>query len=243
MSSQNQKIISVIIPFYNEQIELPSIVKDINKFEKKKSNLILEYLFFNDCSNDKSLIVLKKYINKLPISIRSKIKIFKNKKNIGWSKTLIRAYKITKGKFTIFIPGDGEAKLTEFLKKINLKNDVIIYQRKSMPGRPLFRKIISRVYRYVIALIFFIKPMDFNGIIMMKTKKIKKLKISSESFFISAEIIVKCFKLNYSINSNNFFKLFPKTEYKSTSLSFWQFYKIIIDIIKTYKFFFIISYL
>ena len=112
-----------------------------------------------------------------------------------------------------------------------------------MPGRPLFRKIISRVYRYVIALIFFIKPMDFNGIIMMKTKKIKKLKISSESFFISAEIIVKCFKLNYSINSNNFFKLFPKTEYKSTSLSFWQFYKIIIDIIKTYKFFFIISYL
>ena len=34
MSSQNQKIISVIIPFYNEQIELPSIVKDIKKLEK-----------------------------------------------------------------------------------------------------------------------------------------------------------------------------------------------------------------
>ena len=34
MSSLNQKIISVIIPFYNEQIELPSIVQDINKFEK-----------------------------------------------------------------------------------------------------------------------------------------------------------------------------------------------------------------
>ena len=43
MSSLNQKIISVIIPFYNEQIELPSIVKDINKEKQKLLNYIKPY--------------------------------------------------------------------------------------------------------------------------------------------------------------------------------------------------------
>ena len=53
MSSLNQKIISVIIPFYNEQIELPSIVKDLaflkfvlNKDEEIKTIDVLFYFTF-----------------------------------------------------------------------------------------------------------------------------------------------------------------------------------------------------
>ena len=53
----NSNILSVIIPFLNEELGLPIVFKDIVLFEKKNSSLVLEYIFIDDGSIDNSLII------------------------------------------------------------------------------------------------------------------------------------------------------------------------------------------
>lgn len=230
-----ENFLSIVIPFYNEENEITDLLNDISLFESKISNLILEYILIDDGSNDKSLKILDTIIQKLPLQIKKKIKVFQNNKNIGWSKTLTRGYSIAKGENVLFIPGDGEARLNEFLTRdLNFDKDIIAFQRKSMPGRPLIRIIISHLYRYFISMIFFTKPMDFNGLIIIKKKKIEELELLSNSFFISAEIIIKSIKKKFTIEKNYSFQLFPKNKYKSTSLNILQIKKVCIDIFRTF---------
>lgn len=232
-----KKSLSVIVPFYNEEKELPLLLRDLIKFEGKNSSFIFEYVFINDGSKDNSLRIINNLKKTAKQKISSKIKILSNVKNIGWSKTLLRGYRESRGDYVLFIPGDGEARLTQFLKKINFeKKDVIIFQRKSMLYRPIDRIIISYIYRFLISIIFFTRFVDFNGLIILKRDIIKKINISSNSFFVSAEIIVKSYKLGFKVDCENSFKLFPKKKYKSTSLNFKQFFLIIKDAIITLRF-------
>jgi glycosyltransferase involved in cell wall biosynthesis len=229
-------ILSIIIPFFNEENELNSVVEDINKFEEKKSRLILEYLFINDASNDDSINILTKLVFLLKKKIKKKIKIIHNPKHIGYCKTVIKGYNLAKAKYLLVIPGDGEAKLCQFIARVEFNKDIIVIQRSSMANRPSYRKLISWIYKYFISFLFSVKLIDFNGLIVVKREKIKLLSISSESYFISAETIIKSFKLGLNIGYKNYFKLFPKNKYKSSSLSLRQFIKVTKDIFITLKF-------
>lgn len=227
---RNSKI-SVVIPFYNEEDELDKLLFNIRKFENK-SNQVNEYIFIDDCSKDNSLKILKNFKKKQKIFLSKKIIIFKNKDNLGWAKTLQKGYKKSKSKLTLFIPGDGEADLNQFLRKFDPEFDVFIFQRKDMSSRPFSRKIISKLYKYLLCKIFFIKELDLNGLIMIKTKKINKLKLFSNSFFISAEIILKSHLLKLNIDRNKNFKLLTKNKYKSSSLNFRQLFLTLFDFSK-----------
>lgn len=199
----------------------------------KNNNLIKEYIFIDDGSKDRSLNLLKKY--KKNIFLRNKIRIIINKKNIGWAKSLIKGYKISSSKFSLFIPGDGEARLCE-LKLSDLNYDVIIFQRTNLSIRPFIRIIISKIYKIILFFFFPIKFLDLNGLILIKNKKINSLNLVSNSFFISAEIIIKSFIRNYKINSNNNFKLIKKKKYKSRSLNLKQIKLVAIDFMKLFIF-------
>ena len=229
-------MISLIIPFFNEETELPGLVEDLDRFEDAKKELIKEYIFINDCSTDNSIDVLNNKINDTRNLKNKTIKIFSNDKNSGWCKSLIKGYHLATQKYSLYIPGDGEAKITEFLNDFiyNDYNDVLIYQRKSMEGRPKSRILISILYKKILGLIFNLPNVDFNGLILIKTEIIKKIKLLSNSNFLRAELILKSRKMNCNIDYENYFILFPKKRYKSSSLNFIQLKKVIYDIFKYY---------
>ena len=102
-----------------------------------------------------------------------------------------------------------------------------------MQSRPASRIIISKIYKRLISFIFKIKKIDFNGVSMIKKNKIKKLNLTSNSFFFNAEIIIKSTKNKLNISYNNYFNLRKKNMYKSTSLNFKQFFYVFLDLIKT----------
>ena len=237
-------MISLIIPFFNESNELPNLIKDLNTYEKKYKSLITEYIFINDCSTDNSIKILNKSIKKYGGTLsKKKIKIFNNYKNIGWCKTLIKGYSLATQKYTLFIPGDGEARITEFLTNIDLNagKDIIVFQRKRMDGRPKIRILISYLYKIFLSFIFNVKKFVLNGIILIKSKYVKKMKFFSNSYFISAELILRCKKLGYKIDYNNFFFLFPKKRYKSSSLTLRQIRNVTIDFIIFFIFYYFFS--
>jgi glycosyltransferase involved in cell wall biosynthesis len=229
-------MLSVIIPFFNEEKGLPLVVNDILNFEKKNSRLVLEYIFIDDGSSDNSLIILEKLKNKLFKYLKKKIKIIKNSQNSGFAKKLIQGFNLAKGKYVIFIVSDGEVRISQFFSKIEFSNDLLILQRKTVFNRPVIRIALSYLYRFSIAIIFFVKVIDFNGLLVIKKSIIRKLNISSNSFFINTEIIIKSIKLGYSINIKKYLKTYVKDVYKSTSLSILQLRRIIADIYITKKF-------
>jgi glycosyltransferase involved in cell wall biosynthesis len=231
-----KKKISLIIPFYNEEKELKKIFEDISKFEKTY-NLIDEYIFIDDCSSDTSNLICKNLIKSKKYNLKKKVSLYKNKKNFGWAKTLRRGYNLSRNNYCLYIPGDGEAKICQFLKKniikrIDFNNDLIIFQREKMSSRPFLRIIISKIYKILLYLIFPIKIIDLNGLLMIKKKKVKILNLFSNSFFISAEIIIKSFLLGFKIDSSQSFILMQKEKYKSTSLNVKQCKLVLIDLLK-----------
>ena len=233
-----KKKISLIIPFYNEEKELKKIFQDISKFEKN-NKLINEYIFIDDCSSDTSNLVCKSLIKSNKYNFNKKIYLYKNKKNSGWAKTLRKGYNLCRNDYCLYIPGDGEAKICQFLKKkiikrINFNNDLIIFQREKMSSRPFQRIIISKIYKFLLYLIFPIKIIDLNGLLMIKKKKVKILNLFSNSFFISAEIIIKSFLLGLKIDTNQSFVLMQKKKYKSTSLNIKQCKLVLIDFLKLF---------
>lgn len=231
----HKKSASIIIPFYNEENEINSLLNDIKKFEQI-NNSVKEYIFINDFSKDSSLKIVRTFCNKIDKKFKKKIKIINNKKNIGWAKSVRKGYSIAKGDYLMFVPGDGEVKLTNFFHNILLTSDVTVIQRGAMPGRPLFRIFISYIFRILVSIIFRIKLFDYNTIVILKRNVLSAIKINSNSFFINAEIIVKSFHYNFSIDYSNRLKLYKKKQYKSTSLTFKSFCKVAIDFFKTFKF-------
>jgi glycosyltransferase involved in cell wall biosynthesis len=229
-------MLSVVIPFFNEEKGIPLVVQDILNFEKKNSRLVLEYIFIDDFSSDNSLIILKKLKNKLFKSLKNKIKIINNNKNSGFAKKLIQGFNLVKGKYVIFVVSDGEVRISQFFGKIKFNSDLLILQRKTVFNRPVIRIALSYLYRFLISKIFLVKVIDFNGLLVIKQSIIRKLNISSNSFFINAEIIIKSIKLGYSIDIKKYLQTYVKDDYKSTSLSMLQFRRILLDICKTRKF-------
>jgi glycosyltransferase involved in cell wall biosynthesis len=232
----NCNILSVIIPFFNEEQGIPIVLKDIANFEKKNSGLVLEYIFIDDGSLDNSLKILNISKNKLSNSIKKKIKIVKNSKNYGFAKKLIQGFNLAKGRYIIPIVSDGEIRIEQFFDKIEFKNDLLILQRKTVFNRPVVRITLSYLYRFLIAMIFFVRVLDFNGILVIKKSIIKKLNVCSNSHFINAEIIIKSTKLGYLIDVKKYLQTYVKDVYKSNSLSILQFIRIFIDIYKTRQF-------
>ena len=101
-----------------------------------------------------------------------------------------------------------------------------------MIGRPKSRILISQLYKKILGIIFQLPNVDFNGLILIKSEIIKNFNLSSTSNFISAEIILRSRKAKYNIDYENFFYLFPKNTYKSSSLNFKQLINVIYDMVK-----------
>lgn len=54
------KILSVIVPCFNEEQALPFFYEEIKKISVKMKDVSFEYLFIDDGSNDNTLPVIKK---------------------------------------------------------------------------------------------------------------------------------------------------------------------------------------
>lgn len=99
-------LISVLIPVYNAEDEILDSVNSI--IQQTYSNL--EIIIIDDCSNDSTLERLRNISD-------SRLKIFKNKRNLQIAATLNRGMKVCKGKYVARMDADDYSMPDRLMKQ------------------------------------------------------------------------------------------------------------------------------
>lgn len=142
-----------IVPVYNEELRLPTLIRKIKFFKKRTRNI--DFIFINNGSNDKSLSLIKKN-NFSHVSL---------KKNMGVGYALILGLKLAiKRKYEIIIhlAGNGKmlpSEIPTFINQIkNKKFDFVNGSRflkyKIYQSTPLYRIFLIRILSFFISIIY-----------------------------------------------------------------------------------------
>ncbi len=114
---KNDIILSIIIPNYNKGTSLDRCLASI----KKQVNDCVEVIIVDDCSNDESIEIIKKYKD---------FKILRNKDNLGVAYSRNAGIEIARGNYITFIDSDDfvfDNYVNVILEKIKLEKDLYIF--------------------------------------------------------------------------------------------------------------------
>ena len=126
--------ISIIIPVFNEEKTVISVLKKINLEKKKYKKIHFEIIVIDDCSTDKSFFLLKKERNLYD-------KIFSFKKNLGKGAAVKKGLELSTGNYVLFQDADSEYDITDYNKIfypiIHHSADIVMGTR--LKGSPVTR--------------------------------------------------------------------------------------------------------
>ncbi len=193
------KLLTVIIPVYNESKTITKILDKVIKTKISKQIIVVD-----DCSTDDSK---KKILN-----FKSKIyKIIIHKKNLGKGAAIQSAQKFIKGKYTIIQDADLEYNPNDYFKilnKIYSENAHVVYGSRVL-GKKRYKlknfTSLSRIFfNHVLTLISnFINKQALTDAHtcykLFDSKIFKKVKLKENGFAFCPEITTKISNLNIKI--------------------------------------------
>lgn len=173
----SNKIISVIIPSYNEEesiVELSIALKKV--FERIHANY--EVIFIDDGSNDDSFQKIRE-VNRL----NNRFKCIKFKRNYGKSAALSEGFKSARGDIIITMDADLQddpEEIPSLIQKLNQGYDMVSGWKKKRYD-PFIKRFSSRFFNFVTSKLVGLKLHDYNcGLKVYKKDVIKNIKIYGE---------------------------------------------------------------
>jgi len=154
-NQKNQPFISVIMPVYNAGNFLVEAIESILNQTYKN----FEFIIVDDASTDNSYKILKSYAKK-----NKRIRLFRNKKNLGISQTVKKAINKSKGDFLARMDADDICLPNRLAKQLNYlitnPNTVavgtqcyIIDKDGNLIGEKKFPVKFEDVYKYILKFI------------------------------------------------------------------------------------------
>ena len=193
MNYNKKKFISILITNYNKEKFLKKSIKSCLKQNFKKKEIII----FDDCSNDKSLKILKKFSN---------IKIIKNKKKKYLSAPLNQIYGLSKifekskAEIIFLLDSDDEFKINKLSKVFSMfendKNLKFIQDTPFLTSSKKVAKLKSKISLFTIWPSFF--PTSCIAIRKNFLKKFFKLAMKDKfpNLEIDARLSIFAFLMN-----------------------------------------------
>jgi dolichol-phosphate mannosyltransferase len=217
--------ISIIIPVYNEELNVENTFDNLLKAIKFVKLFNYEIIFINDGSTDNSLKIIKRIEKK-----SKKILLINNLKNLGLSLSIFKSISSAKKKFIWWLPSDNNLDYKEISKIISNYSNLDFILTKHIMKRPFFREVISRGYTALVNAIFFLNIPYFNCLFFIKREILKKIKVRSKSQFWMAELTIKLLRAsrNYEIRT---LKLTERKSGTSKIFNFKQFLLTIKDLL------------
>ena len=132
--------LSVIIPAYNEEINLKrGVLNSVNDYLKKQK-FSWEVIILDDGSHDNTISSVESFI-----ASHSDFSL-KKEPHRGKGGTIIAGESVANGEYVLFTDMDQSTPMDQFdkfLPKLTKDFDVVIGSRNGRPGQPLIRKIMA----------------------------------------------------------------------------------------------------
>lgn len=206
---KNSPKVSIIIVVYNSEKYIDCAIQSIKKQEYKNWELVI----VNDCSNDLTKEIIKKYKSK-------KIRIINLKKNIGAYRATDLAFKKITGKYVAILDSDDYSHSERILKQVaelekNPKIGLVLTKYKCID---IENKIIKNIQKEKsisnnnFNRLFPCINLACNSSAMFRKEFIKELNFYNKDIF-------------YSYDYNFFLKIFKVSKIKFIN-KFYTFYRI-----------------
>jgi len=234
--------LSVVIPVYNEEESIPELFEALEAVVEEHK-IDCEYIFVDDGSVDRSLVVLRELHEK-----SDRVKVISFRRNYGKSAALSVGFKQARGDVIITIDADLQddpAEIPNLIKKMNEGYDLVSGWKKKRFD-PISKTLPSKLFNYFTALFTGIKIHDFNcGLKAYRHEVIKEIPIYGSLHrylpvlahwkgFAVGEIIVQHHARKYGITKygwrrffDGFFDLFTVlflTRYRQKPLHLFGFF-------------------
>ena len=143
------KILSVIVPCFNEEQALPFFYEEIKKISVKMKDVSFEYLFIDDGSNDNTLSVIKKYSE-----MDERIKYISFSRNFGKEAGIYAGLQYAAGDFVVLMDVDLQDPPELLPEMFNILTttdyDCVGTRRLTREGEPPIRSFFSKKFYQVI---------------------------------------------------------------------------------------------
>lgn len=155
----SKKLISIVVPCYNEEPTLGILYEELNKVTSTMPEYDFEYVFINDGSKDKTLAILKEMALK-----DEKIKYVSFSRNFGKEAALLAGLKNAKGDLVATMDADMQdppALLPELVGYVESgEYDNAGTRRVTRKGEPIIRSFFARMFYRVMRRITDIEIVD-----------------------------------------------------------------------------------
>ena len=144
-----KKILSIIVPCYNEEQALPFFYQEIDKVSKELKELNFELIFVNDGSKDKTLEVLKEYHQK-----DKRVRYISFSRNFGKEAAMYAGLEHSKGDYVTIMDADLQdppSLLKEMYHLVSEEGyDCVGTRRVTRKGEPPIRSFCARMFYKII---------------------------------------------------------------------------------------------
>lgn len=187
--------ISVILPAYNEEENIESVVLDAISV---LNNLVSDYeiIIVNDGSTDKTGELAEKLAQK-----NEKVKVIPHEKNIGYGASLRDGFKNSSFDILFFTDSDRQfnvASLENLLPHLS-SSDIVVGYRIGRKDSYL-RKFLSFGFNILVSILFNLRVKDIDCAFKVFKKSVfEKIKIESNHFFVNTEILAQARFFNFKI--------------------------------------------
>ncbi len=187
--------ISVVLPAYNEQENIPFAVNEVYSYLKKNFSKF-ELIVVNDGSRDNTAQVVQKLAKSRP-----QLRLVSHSHNRRYGAALTSGFRVAKYNLVFYTDADCQFNIADLKKLLPLKKkyDIVAGYRLNRQD-PLMRIFIAWVYNWVIRLSLDLKIRDVDCSFKLYHRRVfDSITLTSQTGLIDAEILVKAQRLGMSI--------------------------------------------
>lgn len=227
--------LSVIMPALNEELNISNAIQ--SAFEALDFyGIEAEIIVINDGSKDRTQELIEEKIKEYP----GRLRMIRHDAPRGIGASFWEGVDISTGNTIVMLPGDNENDPRETLRYYRLLDhvDMVIPFIFNREVRPMFRNILSLVYRFIINSTFFVNFTYTNGTVIYRKSILQKLTSRADGFFFQTDIIIRSVKNGY-LFAQVPYKLGIRATGSSKALTFPSLYKVIrgyLRLVKDYYF-------